>query len=250
MSARSTCSLGLGWLAPTHHDQWRQGWVQCLERVMQASLPKLSTAMGVFRRWAQQRGLVPSETGYLARTRGRSRCASASVERPRLSARITRTGFRPSSPQPSATDFAQRQSRPPDLVVISPLKDWTCTTCSGTGDLLIMQDVDPVCLRCADLNHLVFLPAGDAGLTRRAHRTSELSAVVVRFSRTAMKGKDCSAKAPRWPTRSRAAPEPISGPFGTHSPGHDHESHVMAPFCWPIGSWRRRPGYGGATARA
>jgi hypothetical protein len=49
--------LGLGWLAPTHHDQWRQGRVQCLERVMQASLPKLSTAMGVFRRWAQQRGL-------------------------------------------------------------------------------------------------------------------------------------------------------------------------------------------------
>jgi hypothetical protein len=124
--------LGLGWLAPTHHDQWRQGWVQCLERVMQASLPKLSTAMGVFRRWAQQRGLVPSETGYLARTRGRRRCASASVERPRLSARIARTGFRPNSPQPSATDFAQRQSRPPDLVVISPLKDWTCTTCSGT----------------------------------------------------------------------------------------------------------------------
>jgi hypothetical protein len=71
-----------------------------------------------------------------------------------------------------------------DLVVISPLKDWTCTTCSGTGDLLIMQDVGPVCLRCAGLNHLVFLPAGDAGLTRRAHRTSELSAVVVRFSRS------------------------------------------------------------------
>jgi hypothetical protein len=32
------------------------------------------------------------------------------------------------------------------------------------------------------MDHLVFLPAGDAGLTRRAHRTSELSAVVVRFN--------------------------------------------------------------------
>ncbi|MGH3782034.1 MAG: hypothetical protein ACRDRO_15795, partial [Pseudonocardiaceae bacterium] len=70
--------------------------------------------------------------------------------------------------------------RPGDLVVISPLKDWTCTTCSGTGDLLIMQNTGPVCLRCAGLDNLVFLPAGDAGLTRRAHRTSELSAVVVR----------------------------------------------------------------------
>ncbi len=34
------------------------------------------------------------------------------------------------------------------------------------------------------MDHLVFLPAGDVGLTRRAHRASELSAVVVRFSRS------------------------------------------------------------------
>ncbi len=63
--------LGLGWLLPTHLDEWRQGRVQCLERVVQASLSKLSTAMRVFRRWAQGRGLVPSETGYVARTRDR-----------------------------------------------------------------------------------------------------------------------------------------------------------------------------------
>ncbi len=36
---------------------------------------------------------------------------------------------------------------------------------------------------CADLEHLVFLPAGDATLTRRAKDASDLSAVVVRFSR-------------------------------------------------------------------
>jgi hypothetical protein len=63
--------LGLGWLAPTHLDEWRQGRVQCLERVVQVSLPKLSTAMRVFRRWAQRHGLVTSETGYVSRTRDR-----------------------------------------------------------------------------------------------------------------------------------------------------------------------------------
>ncbi len=63
--------LGLGWLAPAHLDEWRQGRVQCLERVAQGSLPKLSNAMRLFRRWAQRRGLVPSETGYVARTRDR-----------------------------------------------------------------------------------------------------------------------------------------------------------------------------------
>jgi hypothetical protein len=39
-------------------------------------------------------------------------------------------------------------------------------------------------MTCAELDHLVFLPAGDAALTRRAKRGSELSAVVVRFSRS------------------------------------------------------------------
>jgi len=47
-----------------------------------------------------------------------------------------------------------------------------------------MDDAGPLCLTCVDLNHLVFLPAGDAALTRRAKQASALSAVVVRFSRT------------------------------------------------------------------
>jgi hypothetical protein len=40
----------------------------------------------------------------------------------------------------------------------------------------------PPCQR-AELDHLVYLPAGDAALTRRAKAASRLSAVVVRFSR-------------------------------------------------------------------
>lgn len=70
-----------------------------------------------------------------------------------------------------------------ELVVISPIKNWTCSSCGGTGELLIMEDPGPVCLQCADLDHLVFLASGDAALTRRARRGSGLSAVVVRFSR-------------------------------------------------------------------
>jgi hypothetical protein len=46
-----------------------------------------------------------------------------------------------------------------------------------------MDDRGPICLTCADLEQLVFLPAGDAALTRRARRGSRLTAVVVRFSR-------------------------------------------------------------------
>ena len=47
-----------------------------------------------------------------------------------------------------------------------------------------MEDSGPVCLTCADMEHLVFLPSGDAALTRRAKASSGLSAVAVRFSRS------------------------------------------------------------------
>ena len=47
-----------------------------------------------------------------------------------------------------------------------------------------MEDPGPLCLTCADLDHLIFLPSGDAALTRRAKQVSKLSAVVVRWSRS------------------------------------------------------------------
>jgi hypothetical protein len=71
-----------------------------------------------------------------------------------------------------------------ELVVISPLNDWTCRECQGTGDLLIMEGPGPLCLACAELDHLVFLERGDAALTRRAKAGSKLWAVVIRFSRS------------------------------------------------------------------
>jgi hypothetical protein len=78
----------------------------------------------------------------------------------------------------------QRPGKPAELVVVLPLKHWTCAGCGGTGDFLIMDDAGPLCLTCADMDHLIFLPAGDAALTRRAKQASRLSAVVVRWSRS------------------------------------------------------------------
>jgi hypothetical protein len=70
-----------------------------------------------------------------------------------------------------------------EIVIVSALKDWSCVECGGGGGMLTMEDRGPLCLGCADLGHLVFLPSGDAALTRRARKASGLSAVVVRFSR-------------------------------------------------------------------
>lgn len=49
--------------------------------------------------------------------------------------------------------------------------------------ITIQDDKKAACLTCADLDHLVFLPAGDTALTRRSRKHSKLSAVVLKWSR-------------------------------------------------------------------
>jgi hypothetical protein len=49
--------------------------------------------------------------------------------------------------------------------------------------ITLERDKGALCLTCADLDHLTFLPSGDAALTRRARKHSTLSAVVLKFSR-------------------------------------------------------------------
>jgi hypothetical protein len=59
-----------GILSDAALKDWREGRVTYLERVIQGSLNKISDAMRTFRRWARERGLHPSETPYVRRTRG------------------------------------------------------------------------------------------------------------------------------------------------------------------------------------
>jgi len=49
--------------------------------------------------------------------------------------------------------------------------------------ITLVDEGRALCLSCADLDHLVFLPAGDTALTRRARKRSRLSAVVLKRSR-------------------------------------------------------------------
>lgn len=75
---------------------------------------------------------------------------------------------------------------PKDLVVFDILNASKCAECLcelEPGDFLFMEEARPLCLGCADLGHLVYLPRGEAALTRRTRKHSSLSAVVVRFSR-------------------------------------------------------------------
>jgi hypothetical protein len=76
--------------------------------------------------------------------------------------------------------------KPQDLVVFIVTQDARCAECDAelsSGSMLHLEDNSPLCLDCADLGELEFLPSGDAALTRRASKHSTLKAVVVQWSR-------------------------------------------------------------------
>jgi hypothetical protein len=153
--------VGLGWVEPRRVDEWRQGRVDYLERVVVASLGKISTAMRVFRGWAADRGLKPSETGYVARSRGRQPLRFSKSGDPAIERAYRTHWVSPELSERKRARLVERQSRPPDLVVISPVKDFTCSACRMVGGgLLIMEEAGPVCLACADMDHLAFLASG------------------------------------------------------------------------------------------
>jgi hypothetical protein len=74
-----------------------------------------------------------------------------------------------------------------DIKVFISSRDSQCDECGEAlghhAWITLKEDKKALCLVCADLDHLVFLPSGDAALTRRARKYSQLSAVVLKWSR-------------------------------------------------------------------
>ncbi|MBB2912514.1 hypothetical protein FHS43_003797 [Streptosporangium becharense] len=171
---------GLRWLHAQHVDTWRQGRATTLEQLAAVDGARMTEAVAALRRWALARGLTPSPTPYVsgARDRGELRFVADGDD----------SAFRvhwisPDMSEARRRQLAERQSKAPDLTVVEPEKPWECAGCAGTGPYLIMESAGSYCLTCADLDHLVLLPAGDAALSRRAKKESGLAAVVVRFNR-------------------------------------------------------------------
>lgn len=81
----------------------------------------------------------------------------------------------------------KQQHDPDEIKVFISHRDSTCDECHenlGSGAWITLQgEKGALCLTCADLDHLVFLPTGDATLTRRTRKYSSLSAVVLKWSR-------------------------------------------------------------------
>ena len=78
-------------------------------------------------------------------------------------------------------------SKSDDLKVFISLRESECDEChedlGKKAWITLTEGKGALCLSCADLDHLVFLPSGDAALTRRARKHSTLSAVVLKWSK-------------------------------------------------------------------
>src|SRR3954451_723532 len=74
-----------------------------------------------------------------------------------------------------------------EIKVFISSQDSTCHECGESlgrrAWITLNGENGALCLSCADIEHLVFLPPGNAALTRRARKHSTLSAVVLKWSR-------------------------------------------------------------------
>lgn len=84
-------------------------------------------------------------------------------------------------------ESTNRKDSARELRVFISNRDSRCDDCGEElgrrAWIFLAGDRGALCLACADLDHLVFLPSGDAALTRRARKHSVLSAVVLKWSR-------------------------------------------------------------------
>jgi len=73
------------------------------------------------------------------------------------------------------------------ILVFMVRRDTKCSECGEelwSGSFLRLEKDRALCLSCADLDYLAYLPSGDTALTRRSIKYSKMHAKVLKWSRT------------------------------------------------------------------
>ena len=178
---------GMGLLAPINVDSWRSGRIDVLEQLIQGSPSKISSSLLLFRDWARQKGLSPSEAAYVRTTRvGTTPLQFTRAGDPETEKTYRTHYLSATLSEPKRQHLEDKLNQAPRPVVFEILRDSQCAECGTAldrGSFLLMEADQPLCLACAALADLEYLPAGDMALTRRATKHSARMAVVVRFSR-------------------------------------------------------------------
>ena len=179
----------LGFLAGAHLEQWQKGneYFNPLQPHIQCGEKKLSQTLKLFLEWVGEKKLEPIEASYSKASRDGAKSLIIAADGDRETETFYRTHFRPSNLTPTRQKQLEKKlNKVPDLVVFQiTSKSSECSECAvelGKGDLIFMEDKNALCLNCADMDHLEFLPSGNVAMTRRSKKHSPLSAIVVRFN--------------------------------------------------------------------
>ena len=82
---------------------------------------------------------------------------------------------------------ALQSKRNEEIKVFISSRESICGECNenlgSKAWITLAGEKGALCLACADLDHLLFLPSGNVALTRRARKHSTLAAVVLKWSR-------------------------------------------------------------------
>jgi hypothetical protein len=160
--------VALGWVHEKNVQRWQQGQLDPLSAVTSTDDAKVLEAAQLFADWGRGRFNANHEP-HVSATRDRRAL--------RFTARDTdAVHLRYSTDKPRAV----KDQKLPDLVVLAAKATFECAECRGPDDFLMIDAGEAICLGCADLDHLVFLKAGDATLSRRARKESGLAAIVLR----------------------------------------------------------------------
>jgi len=168
---------------------WEKGACDCLESRIQGGPRKLAITFETFEAWVRDESLVAVMAAL--RSSGRDQSYELRVTKdadPEREA-FFRTCYAPADITPRKLDaLTKKLNKPPELVVFMKVgAKATCEDCGddiACGEFLFREKAKSLCMRCADLDHLEFLPSGDAAMSRRAKKHSPLSAVVVQFNRS------------------------------------------------------------------
>ncbi|MCJ8329508.1 MAG: DUF2293 domain-containing protein [Lentisphaeria bacterium] len=173
------------WIERRHFYNWKDGLHQTLDENFNFSDKKQVEALAIFEK--QMEGHKSIDIPWHEHSLLRGECLLRVSAHDSREALYQRYYF--------ANDLTDRKRKsiekkltaePSPRIFLKVGKDTECEMCETPifkGDFFYLDIQKPYCMKCLNLNHLSFLPSGDATLSRRAREFSESFAEVVEWSR-------------------------------------------------------------------
>jgi len=181
--------MHLSWLHDGHIKLWqrRHQCFEFLEPEMQSTPQRRRQVLEHFEHWGKERGLETTSVAFFPTVRDpQDELQVTPGGDPQLERLFRLCFIAPKLNEKKRQAIKEKVQKKPDLLVFVCFRTDTCAECDaeiGKGSFVFLSAADVLCLTCADLDRLVFLPSGDVALTRRARKHSRLSAVVLEHNR-------------------------------------------------------------------